>query len=90
MVASITGVQSPLNFLLNQVWIIMFKTNIIYFTRKTNSIHFNYFLGDLLTVRTDCIKDLGLMVDSKLHLHRHVDYSHSQALKLLGLIRFNT
>jgi hypothetical protein len=30
------------------------------------------------------------MLDSKLHFHRHVDYLHSQALKLLGLIRFIT
>jgi hypothetical protein len=30
------------------------------------------------------------MLDSKLHLHRHVDYVHPQALTLLGLIRFIT
>jgi hypothetical protein len=30
------------------------------------------------------------MSHSKLNFHRHVDYLHSQALKLLGLIRFNT
>jgi hypothetical protein len=28
------------------------------------------------------------MLDSKLHFYRHVDCLHSQALKLLGLIRF--
>jgi hypothetical protein len=67
-----------------------FKTNIISFTRKSNSIHFNYILGDLLTVRTDCAKDLGVMLDRKLHFHRHVGYFHSQALKLLRLIRFIT
>jgi hypothetical protein len=61
---------------------------IISFTRKTNSTHFNYFLGDLLNVRTGCVKDLGVMLDSKLHLHRRVDCLHVQALKLLGLIRF--
>jgi hypothetical protein len=70
--------------------IIIFKTNIIYFTRGTKSIYFNYFLGDLLIVRTDCVKDLGVILDSKLHFHRHVDYLHSQALKLLEPIRFTT
>jgi hypothetical protein len=30
------------------------------------------------------------MLDSKLHFHRHLDYLRSQALKLLGLIRFIT
>jgi hypothetical protein len=72
--------------------IIIFKTNIfvISFTRKPNNTHFNYFMGDLLIVRTNRVKDLGVMLDSKLHFHRHVDYLHSQALKLLGLIHFIT
>jgi hypothetical protein len=68
----------------------IFKTNMIYFTCKTNSIRFNYLVSDLLIVRNDCVKDLGVMLDSKLHFHRHVDYLHSQALKLLALIRFIT
>jgi hypothetical protein len=35
------------------------KTNIISFTRKTNSIHFNYYADNLLIVRADCV-NLGL------------------------------
>jgi hypothetical protein len=66
------------------------KTNIISFTRKTISIHFNYFVSNLLIIQTDYVKDLGVMLDSKLHFHRHVDYLRSKALKLLGLIRFIT
>jgi hypothetical protein len=68
----------------------IFKTNRNYFTRKTNRIHFDYFLGGLLIVRTDFVKDLGVMLNSKLHFHHHVDCLHSQALKLLGLICFIT
>jgi hypothetical protein len=64
--------------------------NTIFFTRKTNIIHFNFFLDDLLIVRTHVVRDLGVMLDSELNFHRHVDYLHSQALKLLGLIRFIT
>jgi hypothetical protein len=60
----------------------------IYFTRKINSIQLNYSLADLLIVRNDRVKDLGDMLGGKLHFHRHVDYIYSQALKLLGLIRF--
>jgi hypothetical protein len=52
--------------------------------------HFNYFLDDLLSVRTDSVKDLGLTSDSKLHFRRHVDYLHSEAQTLLGVIRFFT
>jgi hypothetical protein len=74
----------------NYMKINIFKTNIIYFVRKTNGIHFNYSVGDLLIVRTDCVKYLRVMLDSKLHFHRDVDYLHFQALKLLGLIRFIT
>jgi hypothetical protein len=33
---------------------------------------------------------LDVMLDSTLHFHHHVDYLHSQALKLLGQIRFIT
>jgi hypothetical protein len=62
----------------------------IYFNRKTNWIHFKYSSGDLLIVRTDRVNDLGVMLDRKLHFHRHVDYLHSQALQLLRLIRFIT
>jgi hypothetical protein len=60
----------------------IFKTNIIPFTHKTNGIHFNYFVGDLLIMQTDSVNDLGVMLDSKLHFHHHVDYVHSQTIKL--------
>jgi hypothetical protein len=53
-------------------------------------MHFNYSLGDLLIVRTDCLKYFGVMLDSKLDFYRHVYYLRTQALKLLGLIRFIT
>jgi hypothetical protein len=70
----------------------IFQTDTISFTRKTNSMHFNSFLGDLLIVRTDCAKDLRVLLERKLLFHRHVNYSYllSEALKLLGLIRFIT
>jgi hypothetical protein len=74
----------------NYMEISIFRTSMISFIRKTNSINFNYFLDDLLSVRTDSVKDLGLTSDSKLHFYRHVDYLHSQAQKLLGVIRFVT
>jgi hypothetical protein len=69
----------------------IFKTDIISFTRKTN-INFNYYVGNLLIVRADSVKDLGVMLDSKLNFHRYVDYLlvYSRGLKLLGLIRFIT
>jgi hypothetical protein len=66
------------------------QADIIFFTRKTNSINFNFWGGDLLILRTHRVKELGVMLDSKLYFLRHFDYLHSQALKLLGLIRYIT
>jgi hypothetical protein len=45
-----------------------------------------YKLRDSYITRTDCIKDLGVFIDSKLYFHSHVDYIFSQSIKLLGLI----
>jgi hypothetical protein len=42
----------------------------IHSTRKTN-IHFNYFVGDLLIVRNDYVKDLGIVLDNKVLIYRH-------------------
>jgi hypothetical protein len=66
------------------------KTKIISFTRKINSIHSKYVVKGVLILRAECIKDLGVMVNSKLYFHCHVDFVYSQALGTLGLIRFIT
>jgi hypothetical protein len=66
------------------------KTRILSLTRKTNRIHLKYFVKDVLILRAECIKEIGVMVDSKLYFHRHVDFVYSQALRTLGLIRFIT
>jgi hypothetical protein len=44
----------------------------------------------VLILRYDCIKDLGVMLGSKLYLHCLVDTVHSQARRRSGLIRFVT
>jgi hypothetical protein len=36
------------------------------------------------------MKDVGVMVDSKLYFHCHANFVYSQALRILGLIRFIT
>jgi hypothetical protein len=66
----------------------MYRTNTIYLTRKTSRVNFNYLLGDLLIVRTDCIKYVFVKLDSRLHIHRHAYCLHSEAPKLLRLISF--
>jgi hypothetical protein len=64
------------------------KMRIISFMRKTNSVHFNYYVSNEIILLPDCSKDLGVMLDSKLYFHRHVDFVYSQALRTLGLIRY--
>jgi hypothetical protein len=61
------------------------KNKIISFTRKTNSIHFNYYV---LILRSNCIKYL-VMLDSKLYFHCHVDFVYSQALRTFRFISYN-
>jgi hypothetical protein len=63
------------------------KTRVIAFTRKINVPYYNYKICDSSVTRTETIKDLGILLDSKLHFHAHVDCIFSQSIKTLGLIR---
>jgi hypothetical protein len=63
------------------------KTRVTGFTRKTNVLYYNYKICDSSVTRTDTIKDLGVLLDSKLHFHARVDYIFSNSIKTLGLIR---
>jgi hypothetical protein len=66
------------------------KTTTTSFTRKINSIYFNYKLCNNLVTRSQCVKDLGVLLDCKLYFHQHYDYIFSQGLKMFGLIRYIT
>jgi hypothetical protein len=66
------------------------KTTIISFTCKTIGFHFNYKLSNNPILRSQCVKDLGVLLDSKLYFRHHVDYISSQGLKILGLICYIT
>jgi hypothetical protein len=63
------------------------ETRIISSTRKTNRIHFNYYVGNVSNLRSDCINDFGVMLTGKFYFHYHVDFVHSQALRTLEFIR---
>jgi hypothetical protein len=64
------------------------KAAIISFTLKTNSIYFNYNLCNNPVARSQCVKDLSVLLDYKLYFHQHINYIFSQSLKMLGLIRY--
>jgi hypothetical protein len=61
------------------------KTKAITFTRKTNAANYKDKLCDKCTNRAGSVRDLGVLSDSKLYLHHHVDYIVSQSLKMLVL-----
>jgi hypothetical protein len=67
--------------LVNGMIINLGKTTIISFSRKTNSIYFHYKLCDNFVSRSQCVKDLGVLLYCKLYFHQYTEYILSQDLK---------
>jgi hypothetical protein len=44
------------------------------FTRKMNVLNYQYRIGNSFALQTDCIDDLGVHTDCKLHFHHHVNF----------------
>jgi hypothetical protein len=63
------------------------KIRVISFSRKTTVLNYQYRLGNSPIMWADCIKGLGVHIDSKLNFHQHVEFLFSQTMKWLGLIR---
>jgi hypothetical protein len=63
------------------------KIRVVSFTRETNVLNYQYRLENSVILGTDCIKDLGVHIDCKLHFHRHIDFLFPHSMKLLRLIR---
>jgi hypothetical protein len=59
----------------NSITLTVGKTTIISFTRKTVGLHFNYKLSNNPILRSQYVKDLGVLLDSTLYFHHHVDYT---------------
>lgn len=64
------------------------KTTVITFAHRTNSVNYNYKLCNRVTACTQCVKDLGILLHYKLHIHNHANYIYiySQGLRILGSI----
>lgn len=58
------------------------KITVITFTTKINHLKNIYKLRDSCTIQADIVKDLGVLIDSKLHFHQHVAYIFSKLIKL--------
>jgi hypothetical protein len=57
------------------------------FTRNINVLNYQYTLGNVLVLQSECVKDLEAHIDCKLILIIMLIFLFSHAVKLLGLIR---
>lgn len=62
------------------------KCSVISFTRKRSQITFDYMIDNVILKRDDCVKDLGVLFDSKLTFKNHISYVVSKASKCLGFL----
>jgi len=63
------------------------KCNSISFHRNLHPIHFNYKIGDENLERVFQIRDLGVILDTKLDFKAHIEYVTSKAYAMLGFIK---
>jgi hypothetical protein len=47
---------------------------ITYFTHKTSSMYFSYYVGNILIVRIESVPDVGTDLASKLNFHHRIVY----------------
>ena len=52
-----------------------------------NNAKYEYHMGDVTLMRTECEKDLGVWVDDQLKFSTHVSNKVNKANKILDLIR---
>lgn len=71
---------------INKLFLNYNKCQKITFTWKRYPINFQYHLNNRAVESTDCVKDLGVLMDSKLRFHRHIDYVVKGALRSLGFV----
>ena len=70
----------------NRMTLNVSKCSVISFSRKRNTLHFNYQLQGTLLQRSTLVKDLGVMLDSKLTFNEHNEFVCRKASKTLGFL----
>ena len=63
------------------------KCNIVTFTRTRNPTNYHYLLNDELVNRENSVRDLGVIMDSKLDFKDHLDTICTNAMRTLGLVK---
>ena len=62
------------------------KCLVVSYTRKVLPINFVYNCKDQLLTRSDSVKDLGVIFDSKLTFNLHAEYLTTTSYKILGFV----
>ncbi|XP_062541865.1 uncharacterized protein LOC134209859 [Armigeres subalbatus] len=71
---------------LNRMVVNPTKCSVISFTRVHQPIIYNYELNGIVIQRVNCIKDLGVILDTQLTFKHHVSYVIEKASRTLGFI----
>jgi hypothetical protein len=74
----IVYINSVRKILWNQIFR---KIRVISFTMKTKVLNYQYRLGNSFILQIDCFKDLGVLIDCKLHFH-HVEFLFSPGTEI--------
>lgn len=72
--------------LLNKLQFNLSKCNSITYTKKIHTFDSTYYLCNTNLSKVTSIRDLGVTLDSKLHLDQHIDKIISKAYQLFGFI----
>lgn len=76
--------------MLNGMEVNVRKCNVITFCRTRNPIDFDYTMSGTSIVRVSTVKDLGVLLDSKLNYTQHIAATTAKANAMLGFIKRNT
>ena len=62
------------------------KCFVMSFTRRFNTLHYDYSIDDTKLLRKDTFLDLGVLFDTKCSFNAHIDYILNKAYSKLGCI----
>lgn len=70
----------------NKLQLSINKCSCISFTKNRNAINYAYSLDGILLSRVSVVRDLGILLDDKLHLNGHIDRIVNNAYRMYGFV----
>lgn len=71
---------------INRITVNVKKCSQITFTRKKTSIDHAYIINNSPINKTNLVRDLGILLDSKLQMNEHINYITNKAYRSLGFV----